>query len=116
MAKALCARHYQRSRAGIPLDQDWRGYGVGGRHINKGDGYVYITEPGSRRTMSEHRAIMANHLGRELFPDETVHHINGVRSDNRLENLELWSSSHPPGQRVEDKIAWARMILDRYLG
>lgn len=36
------------------------------------------------------------------------------KHDNRPENLELWSSSQPAGQRVEDKIAWARMILERY--
>jgi hypothetical protein len=57
---------------------------------------------------------MSRHLGRELYPGETVHHKNGVRDDNRLENLELWSSSHPHGQRVEDKVAWAKEILALY--
>ncbi len=57
---------------------------------------------------------MERMLGRFLWPDETVHHINGVRDDNRPENLELWSKAQPAGQRVEDKIAWAIDLLERY--
>lgn len=83
------------------------------------DGYILWTwtlPDGKPVFVAEHRVVMEQAVGRQLYPEETVHHINGVKDDNRLGNLELWTSSHPAGQRVKDKIAWAVELLRRYPG
>lgn len=83
----------------------------------KDDGYVRLNvgeQNSSGGRVLEHRWVMEQHLGRRLLKHENVHHINGIRDDNRIENLELWSTSQPKGQRVKDKLAWARQFLKEY--
>ncbi len=57
---------------------------------------------------------MSELLGRPLRPEESVHHRNGLRDDNRPANLELWSRHQPTGARVADRVAWARWLLEQY--
>lgn len=57
---------------------------------------------------------MESLLGRYLLPGESVHYRNGVRDDNRPENLELWVKPQPPGCLAEDAVEWARQVLRRY--
>lgn len=79
--------------------------GLGNRRENGcvSNGYIMITVEDGRR-VPQHRYVMEQTIGRVLLPEETVHHKNGIRHDNDPSNLELWASTHPYGQRVEDLI------------
>lgn len=77
-------------------------------------GYIRERVEGKKQGILQHRIVMESMLGRSLLPGENVHHKNGIRTDNRPENLELWITSQPAGSRVEDLVAFAHEILDRY--
>ena len=106
-AKSCGCLSAEMSSISGPERWNWKG---GVQHTH---GYRRILQPDGRYKM-EHIIVMEQHLGRVLHPGENVHHKNGKRSDNRIENLELWVSSQPAGQRPEDLVVWAEEILRRY--
>ena len=119
-ARGMCVKHYGRwRRHGDPYNSRKETVRKAKPYLDK-NGYRAIPinsdYPGawSNGYIFEHKYIMQEHLGRALLSNENVHHKNGVRNDNCLDNLELWSSSQPPGQRIEDKVAWALEILKLY--
>lgn len=114
-SKGLCPSHYNQHRRGLELRCIKPRQRRGWLH----NGYKCVPAPehpnsDSSGTIREHVLVMSKVIGRPLYQHESVHHKNGVRDDNRPENLELWSRSQPSGQRVVDKVAWAQEILNLY--
>lgn len=116
-ARGLCNTHWRRWRKyGDPLvirqEQDGRS--------TTSNGYITVYRPGHPMAATsgyvlEHRLVMAEHLGRNLAPHELVHHKNGIKTDNRIENLELmeWgehSKHHGSGPRKIDADQQAQVI------
>ncbi len=120
----LCTGHNTQVRRGQPL----RPLGPWGRPSNPEGrwidpkGYVYIKSPveshpnakSKKGWIAEHVWVMTQMLGRSLRPEESVHHRNLIKDDNRPSNLELWTSHQPKGARVADMLGWCRWFIDQY--
>ncbi len=111
--KGMCKRCYSYQRRNSQIwSIDVKNRNKSGKGSLRKDGYISISI--RKKRMLEHTYVMSEHLGRPLIKGEQVHHKNGIRHDNRIENLELWNTSHPSGQRVEDKIEWCKQFIKLY--
>jgi len=95
-----------------------RGFNWKGGKIKDKSGYIQVWMPDHPNCKSagyihEHRLVMSELLKRPLLDSENVHHKNGIRDDNRIENLELWTSIQPSGQREDDLIKYYIDFLNK---
>lgn len=88
----------------------WKSRRPGYKNTN---GYVVIEHSANATRIYEHRLVMEAHIGRPLAANEIVHHINGIKNDNRIENLHLFSSSSEHRRSHSSLLRLAPELLDR---
>jgi len=109
VSAGMCHAHHARHKRGQSLTGEIKAIAPKGSGSIDSNGYRRI---GRKK---EHRLVMEQMLGRPLRRNEHVHHVNGVKTDNRPENLELWvGRQQPKGRRVSDAVEAAVEILRLY--
>lgn len=114
VARGMCQMHYRRwSLYNDPNHLEMTGNKKPAKYkvVLAPEGHLNANRDG---TIMEHRLVMSQLLGRALEKGENVHHKNGDTFDNNPENLELWNTRQPAGQRPSDKVEYAIMILKLY--
>jgi hypothetical protein len=81
-----------------------------GGHVDK-HGYRMLWLNG--KPVREHRHVYEQHYNIKLTRNDTIHHKNGIRTDNRIENLERYPSAHGRGQRMPDLVSWSVALLQQ---
>jgi len=104
--------HFKKGVSNNALDKNpmWKG----GRWTRK-DGYVLVLKHGHPMArpsgyILEHRYLMSKHLRRTLDKNEIVHHINGIKNDNRIKNLKILSASKHTSLHCNKKLKWECVI------
>lgn len=120
MARQWCSVHYDRWVRHKELGPVGRINAKAGSGYKLPTGYRAITKMGHPNAhkrngrIYEHTYVMSQILGRPLEKGEVVHHKNGIRDDNRPENLELKTAHHPAGQSITDMLDFCEWYLNKY--
>jgi len=111
-SKGYCSLHYSRMARNGTTETIYKKAATTIEEIRwRKDKNGYVTGHLNRVGVLQHRIVWEQHHGRALHPFENIHHINGIRDDNRIENLELWTKPQPAGQRPEDLVKW---VVENY--
>jgi len=112
LAMGYCSAHYQRLYKNGTLESKQK---VSPQTVGEVNWYKnnagYVVGYLRGKLVAQHRIVWEQHHSCALHPFENIHHINGIRHDNRIENLELWTKAQPAGQRPEDLVKW---VVENY--
>lgn len=86
----LCTLHYSRWRDRVPMEAPYKAQTKQRKKTISFHGYERVSIDKNKRVLV-HRYVMEQHLGKKLTKDEHIHHKNGNKLDNRLENLQIVS-------------------------